>query len=61
VAWYRLYFFNSKDRISRALDIECDDDGAAVSELRRHKTSFPVEIWQEARLVARIEGEPTDA
>lgn len=55
VTHYRLYFFDARDHISRALDIECDDDAEAVARVRDHPHAFAIELWQGARRIDRFE------
>jgi hypothetical protein len=54
-----LYFFDARDHISRALDIECRDDAEAIASVREHDHPFAIELWQGARRIERFE--PSDA
>ena len=56
---YRLYFFDARDHISRALDIECRDDGEAIAHVGEHPHPFAIELWQGARRIERFE--PSEA
>lgn len=55
MAWYRLYFFSSRDKIARAMDMECADDDEAVRCVADHPHKFGLELWQGARRVRRFE------
>ena len=59
VTHYRIYFFDSLDHISRALDIECSDDDEAIDRVGEHEHPFAIELWQGARRLRRFE--PTAA
>lgn len=54
MADYRLYNI-IEGRIASARDFQCDDDEAAVERARQLAAGRPVELWQGARLVRRIE------
>lgn len=56
---YRLYFFDARDHISRAVDIECRDDDEAIANVREHAHPFAIELWQGARRIDRFE--PSEA
>lgn len=60
MAWYRLYFFNSKDKIARALDLQCESDEEAISRVADHPHDFALELWQGPRRVRRFEPRPND-
>ncbi|HEX8232458.1 MAG TPA: hypothetical protein VF559_03810 [Caulobacteraceae bacterium] len=55
MAWYRLYFFSSKDKITRAMDLECVDDDDAMRRVADHPHEFALELWQGPRRVRRFE------
>jgi hypothetical protein len=55
VAWYRLYFFDRKGHIGRALDIECSDDDDAIRRMDEQAHDFPLELWQRERCIRRLE------
>jgi len=55
VAHYRLYFLDMADHIRRALDLECADDTEAMGVAKARQDSGPVELWNGARRVLRIE------
>lgn len=54
MAYYRLYIFNGTGGIARAMQLDCSDDASAVAESQNHIGKYGVELWQHARLVARI-------
>lgn len=61
---YRFHFHAAEDASPSVRDAECANDGAAAEEafreLRGHPAHTAVEVWNDARLVTRIE-RPSDA
>jgi hypothetical protein len=51
VSEYRLYFLNDDGHIERALDIECEDDEAAIQAVLIIGGDQPKELWQRGRRV----------
>lgn len=52
---YRLYRLERDGHIrTPPLVVECGDDGAAVAEARKLLNDGDVEVWEGARLVARL-------
>ena len=59
MAWYRLYFLNSKsDRIERVAELEAADDDEAIRLAAGHQGSDPTELWCEGRKICRFEARP---
>ena len=60
---YRIYCLNSGGQIARALDVQCQDDLAALAEGEKSCTENDVEVWEGTRLVARVKkgGTPLSA
>ena len=55
---YRLYRIQSTNRVGGPPDIvECPDDAEAVHQASQIIDGQTVEIWESARLVARLEAE----
>lgn len=52
---YRLYTLGPGNRISQAVDLECETDAEAIEKARTLHPHEPVELWQGKRLVKRIE------
>jgi hypothetical protein len=52
---YRLRFINSIEYTVRELNIEADDDDAAIGYSSRQSICFdmPVELWREENLIVR--------
>lgn len=50
---YRL-LFRRKGRFWDRIDLEFDDDAAAVAVVSKHDTELDMELWEEARLVSRF-------
>ncbi len=53
-SYYRLYFLDASNHITSAQDFECQEDGGAISHALDFADERNVELWSEARLVARI-------
>lgn len=50
---YRL-LFRREGRFWDRIDLEFDDDAAAIAVIGKHDTNLDVELWEEARLVSRF-------
>ena len=55
---YRAYFLQRDNSISSALDLDCRDDAHAIETVTGMGRADPVELWQGARRIARIEPTP---
>jgi hypothetical protein len=53
---YRLYFLDAPNHIVAANDVECSNDGAAIAHAMNFADIRNLELWSQARLVARISG-----
>lgn len=51
---YRIYILSAHGDISLAFDFQGPDDASAIEESKKYSVEHAVEIWQRARLVARI-------
>ena len=60
---YRLFFYDRHRHIRRVENIACVTDRLACEQAKVLQDGGPVEIWEAARMVARIEpnGDQTDA
>ena len=57
---YRFYFLNQANRITDAVDLDCDTDEQAVATGREQAAGRRIEIWQRYRRVGVFETpEPT--
>jgi hypothetical protein len=54
VANYKLYGLDGLNKVASADWIEADDDETAVEEVKKRMDGHDCELWQGARLVARI-------
>jgi hypothetical protein len=52
---YRIYCFDGADKVWAAEWIEADSDEAAIQATRARHTGVQCEIWQQNRLVAKID------
>ncbi len=57
---YRLYFLDRSDHVRRALDLDCRDDGHAISVVSDHLSHNAMELWQGDRLVRRFQAQNGD-
>ena len=55
-SYYRLYFLDASNHIAAAQDFECQEDSGAIAHALDFADERNVELWSEARLVARISG-----
>jgi len=49
---YRLYLFNGRGRIQKAVAVDCEDDREAIAQARAQRWPNQVEVWQRGRLVS---------
>ena len=57
---YRLYVVGCAGAFIDVVDAFCPSDAAALSEAERHlRPGCGIEVWQQARLVARLEPRAT--
>jgi hypothetical protein len=54
MAYYRLEFLDSRNRILRAQSIECENDAAAECIATEKAGSLAVELWDYDRCVKRF-------
>jgi hypothetical protein len=52
---YKIYILDRTGRIGLAYDFKGADDSSVLEESKRHCDKSAIEIWQQARLVARID------
>lgn len=55
--YYRVYHVSEADRVRAVDDAELSDDGEALAFARAHLKGMPVELWNLARRVARLDAE----
>jgi hypothetical protein len=51
---YRLYCLDRAGKITKAHEIDADDDKAAVEAARNMKLGVECELWEHGRLVAQL-------
>jgi hypothetical protein len=51
---YRLYFLHLDNRISNAVDLDCETDEAAIEKVSSLRYVHAMELWQGTRLVKRF-------
>jgi hypothetical protein len=54
VTGYRLYGLDGVDKVASGEWIDADDDDAAISAAKKKMDGHDCELWQGARLVARL-------
>ena len=53
---YKVYILDAKGRVcAPAQIVECDDDKEAIQKARKFVAAGTVELWQDNRLIARVE------
>jgi hypothetical protein len=55
VAHYRAYQIGPGGRIKSGVDLECADDAEAIKAADHLVGDCGVELWQDTRMVARLE------
>jgi hypothetical protein len=55
VAQYRAYQIGPDGHIKAGVDLDCADDAEAIEAADRLVREFAVELWQDARMIARLE------
>jgi hypothetical protein len=55
MTYYRAYIVGCDDHFIEAVNLDCDNDTAAVEYAKQLVSGHAVEVWQEARLVTKLE------
>jgi hypothetical protein len=58
MAEYRAYILAPDGRIMRPVDLECDDDDAAIKTARQLVDGHDVELWQGSRKIETFRYRP---
>ena len=58
MAEYQAYMLASNGRITRRVDLECDDDDAAIKAAQRLVDYYDVELWQGTRKIETFRYRP---
>jgi len=53
MTYYRLYILDGSNHIRRAVELQCEDDEAAIALAAQHADGREVELWNRERLVWR--------
>ncbi len=51
---YRLYFLDTEGHVRRRIDLECEDDEAAVEVAETHADGMAMELWRRERVVRKF-------
>ncbi len=51
---YRVYLVGSDGRFIKAIDLDCNDDDAAIEAAKQRVDDHDVELWQLDRHIARF-------
>ena len=54
MTYYRLYFLNPDNHISRFVELFHDSDQQAIADVREHAADNTMELWNHSRFVARF-------
>jgi hypothetical protein len=57
--YYRLYYVDWENRISKAMDLDCSSDSEAIEKVTSVRYPHAIELWQGIPLVERIEPSST--
>lgn len=57
MAHYRLYFHGKSGHFLRAEDIDVESDDAACQKARELDHAHCIEVWQHARMIAKVHPE----
>jgi hypothetical protein len=52
---YRVYIVGRDGHFKDAINLDCTDDAAAVESAKQFVKGHDVEVWQEARLITKLE------
>jgi hypothetical protein len=53
--YYRAYIIGRDGRFDRAMELDCDDDKAAMESAKQLVNGRDVELWQRDRKVAKFD------
>jgi hypothetical protein len=57
---YRVYVIGDDGHFLRAIQIDCQDDNAAIESARQFIDGHDIELWQRDRRMARFDARPKD-
>ena len=57
---YRAYIIGRDGHFTKAIDLDCADDSAAIESAKQLINGCDVELWQRDRRIARFDTRPTD-
>src|SRR5664279_213088 len=55
MAHYRAYLVGQDSYFIKAVDLDCDDDAAAIKRAQKMVDGHDVELWQHARRIAKFD------
>jgi hypothetical protein len=53
---YRIFILSPQGKIIRSHEFKGPDDQFALAEAKKYSGETAIEIWQQSRLIARIDG-----
>ena len=57
---YRVYVVGSDGHFTKAIQLNCHDDGAAIESAKQFIDGHDIELWQRDRRIARFDTRPKD-
>jgi hypothetical protein len=58
VQHYRVYVIGRDGHFARSIDLNCEDDNAAIAATKALIDGHDLELWQRDRHIARFDGKP---
>ena len=58
MSYYRVYIVGQDGHFRDAVNLDSADDDAAIEAAKQLVNGYDVELWQEGRLVAKLESQP---
>jgi hypothetical protein len=57
---YRVYVIGSDGHFMRAIQLDCQDDNAAIESAKQFIDGHDIELWQRDRRIARFDTRPKE-
>ena len=58
MSYYRAYIIGRDGHFQSAVKLDSNDDDAAIEAAKQLVNGYDVELWQQARLVAKLQSQP---
>jgi hypothetical protein len=57
MSYYRAYIIGQDGHFQKAVELNSTDDDAAIESAKQLVADYDVEVWQQDRLIARLQSE----